>query len=50
MIILPVFDLLALVAAIFVALTNRGTIVGFVFTGIVIWQVLILVKFFSKHP
>jgi hypothetical protein len=50
MIVLPVIDLLFLVATSLGAFLNRGTLIGWMCTALVFWQVYSLVKFYKEHP
>ena len=50
MIILPLLDLLFLGISIFGAVYNRGTVVGWMCTFLVFWQIWMLIKFFREHP
>jgi hypothetical protein len=50
MIVLPLVELLFLAATSFVAFVNRGTLIGWMCTFLVLWQVYALIKFYRQHP
>jgi hypothetical protein len=50
MIILPLIDLLFLGISVVGAVLNRGTLVGWMCTALVFWQVYMLIKFYKDHP
>jgi hypothetical protein len=50
MIVIPVVELLFLVGTIFAAVLNRGTLVGWMCTFLVFWQIWMLIKFVRNHP
>jgi len=50
MILLPIIDLVFLGISIFGAIANRGTLIGWMCTAIVFWQIYILIKFYKEHP
>ena len=50
MIFLPLVDLLFLIGSSIAAFLNRGTLVGWMCTFLVIWQVWNLIKFVRAHP
>lgn len=49
-IMIPLVDIVLLIAGSYIAITNRGSLWGWVATGFVIWQTWILVKFVREHP
>ena len=50
MIVLPVIELLILGFTTFAAIINRGTLIGWMCTALVFWQVYSLIKFYKQHP
>jgi uncharacterized membrane protein len=50
MMLIPIVDLVFLAAASIAAFLNRGTLIGWMCTFLVIWQVCNLVKFYREHP
>jgi uncharacterized membrane protein len=50
MIAIPVIDLLFLVASSIAAFLNRGTLIGWMCTFLVFWQVWNLIRFYREHP
>lgn len=50
MIAIPVIDLLFLAASSIGAFLNRGTLIGWMCTFLVFWQVWNLIRFYKEHP
>jgi len=50
MIVIPLLDLLFLVGTTFGAFTARGTWFGWLCTGLVFWQIWMLIQFIREHP
>ena len=50
MIAVPIVDLLFLVGSSVAAFLNRGTLIGWMFTIMVFWQVWNLIRFYKDHP
>jgi hypothetical protein len=43
-------DVIVLISSVWMAIAERGTIVGWVCTAVVFWQVYMLIKFYKDHP
>jgi hypothetical protein len=50
MMLIPIVDLVFLAGTSFAAFVNRGTLIGWMCTFLVLWQVWNLVKFYREHP
>lgn len=50
MILIPILDIALLLLNVFLAISNRGTIWGWLATAFVIWQSAVLVKFVRSNP
>jgi len=47
---IPVVDLLFLIGTSVAAFLNRGTLIGWMCTLLVLWQVWNLIRFYKEHP
>jgi hypothetical protein len=50
MIRIPIIDILFLVGVTFAAVFNRGTLIGWMCTFLVFWNVWNLIQFYKEHP
>jgi len=47
---ISVVDLLFLIGTSVAAFLNRGTLIGWMFALLVLWQVFNLIRFYKEHP
>jgi len=47
---IPIVDLLFLIGTSVAAFLNRGTLIGWMCTLLVLWQVWNLIRFYKEHP